>query len=109
MLGPWAVSGPAIEIGQQALADEEWTRRTRERLGADAMRLDELLAKAGLDIIGGTSLYRLTQSDEASELFDRLGRAGILVRRFSDQPTWLRWGVPAGDRDWQRLSAALRP
>jgi len=107
MLGPWAVSGPAIEIGQQALADEEWTRRTRERLGADAMRLDELLAKAGLDIIGGTSLYRLTKSDEASELFDRLGRAGILVRRFSDQPTWLRWGVPPDERAWQRLAECL--
>jgi cobalamin biosynthesis protein CobC len=108
MLGPWAVSGPAVAIGQQALADAEWKRRTLERLAADAWRLDELLIKAGLEIVGGTSLYRLTRSPDARDMFDRLGRAGILVRRFTEEPTWLRWGLPASENEWQRLSAALR-
>jgi cobalamin biosynthetic protein CobC len=108
MLGPWAVSGPAVAIGENALADSEWKRRTIERLASDAQRLDELLVKAGLEIAGGTTLYRLTRSPEASELFSRLGHSGILVRRFAGEPMWLRWGLPGSDDEWQRLSAALR-
>ena len=106
-LGPWAVAGPAIEIGRTALADNEWRRRTFDRLAADAQRLDNLLTGAGLTIIGGTSLYRLTESLDTGELFNRLGRAGILVRRFSEEPNWLRWGLPANENAWQRLAQAL--
>jgi cobalamin biosynthetic protein CobC len=109
MLGPWAVSGPAVVIGEKALADVEWKRQTVGQLAADAKRLDELLVKAGLDLAGGTPLYRLTRSHDAYETFDRLGRAGILVRRFAEAPTWLRWGLPAGESEWSRLSAALDP
>ena len=54
-----------------------------------------LLAGAGLAVVGGTSLYRLTESPKASEWFGRLGCAGILVRRFTEQPNWLRFGLPA--------------
>lgn len=108
MLGPWAVAGPAVAIGEQALADDEWKRRTLECLASDAKRLDELLADAGLDVDGGTPLYRLTRSRNAGELFSRFGRAGILIRRFTEEPTWLRWGLPAGEHEWQRLSVALR-
>jgi cobalamin biosynthetic protein CobC len=43
----------------------------------------------------------------APALFHQLGRAGILVRRFAREPTWLRFGLPAGEPDWQRLAAAL--
>ena len=107
MLGPWAVAGPAIEIGRTALADDEWRQRTLDQLAADAKRLDVLLSGAGLAIIGGTSLYRLTQSPDAGELFNRLGRAGVLVRRFAEQPNWLRFGLPADENAWQRLTDAL--
>jgi cobalamin biosynthesis protein CobC len=107
VLGPWAVAGPAIEIGRTALADDEWRQRTLDRLAADAKRLDRLLTGAGFAIIGGTSLYRLTQSPDTGELFNRLGRAGILVRRFAEEPSWLRWGLPGDDNAWQRLANAL--
>jgi cobalamin biosynthetic protein CobC len=106
-LGPWAVAGPAIEIGRTALADDEWRRRTLNRLVTDAKRLDSLLTGPGFAIIGGTSLYRLTQSPDTSELFNRLGRAGILVRRFAEEPNWLRWGLPGDENSWQRLADAL--
>jgi cobalamin biosynthetic protein CobC len=107
MLGPWAVSGPAVAIGEKALADSEWKKRTLERLASDAKKLDGLLIKAGLEIAGGTSLYRLTRSQTAGELFNRLGRAGIMVRRFAEEPTWLRWGLPANEGAWQRLGETL--
>jgi cobalamin biosynthetic protein CobC len=107
LLGPWAVSGPAVFIGEKALADACWKNRTIERLADAARRLDRVLADSEPEVVGGTSLYRLTRSSGAQELFNHLGHAGNLVRRFAEHPAWLRWGLPESEVDWQRLSAAL--
>ena len=107
MLGPWAVAGPALFIGEKALADKAWKEQTLTRLTEAAARLDEMLTNAGLEVVGGTSLYRLTRSPGAEQLFAHLGRAGILVRRFSEEPTWLRWGLPYNENEWRRLRDAL--
>ncbi len=39
-LGPWAVSGPAIEIGIEALSDESWADATRARITELAGQLE---------------------------------------------------------------------
>jgi cobalamin biosynthetic protein CobC len=106
-LGPWAVAGPAIAIGETALTDVTWAEATRALLAREARQLDAVLTEAGLELVGGTSLYRLVRAPAASDLYHHLGRAGILVRRFSEQPTWLRLGLPAGEEAWHRLRAAL--
>jgi cobalamin biosynthesis protein CobC len=106
-LGPWPVSGPALAAGLTALADTAWQARTRASLGARATRLRQLLLASGLDIIGGTSLFQLGRSDAAPALFQHLGRAGILVRRFPAEPTWLRFGLPADEQTWQKLQIAM--
>jgi cobalamin biosynthetic protein CobC len=106
-LGPWAVSGPAVEIGATALADTAWQDAMRVRLAEAAQRLDALLTGTGLTLVGGTSLYRLTQRADADALFDHLGRAGIVVRRFAKDAIRLRWGLPKDEAQWQRLMAAL--
>jgi cobalamin biosynthesis protein CobC len=107
MLGPWAVSGPALAIGAKALADAAWIRRTRIRLEGSAKKLDSLLTKSGLNVVGGTNLFRLVRTDAASELFRHLGHAGILVRGFPEQANWLRFGQPANAQAWRRLQIAL--
>ncbi len=106
-LGPWAVSGPAIAVGERALADRPWAMATRVDLAAAAIKLDQLLIGADLDIVGGTPLFRLVASDHAESVFNRLGNAGIFVRRFRRYPTWLRFGLPGGEEAWARLRAAL--
>jgi cobalamin biosynthesis protein CobC len=106
-LGPWAVSGPALAVGTQALADTVWIERTRRRLDDAAQRLDEILSGLALTVIGGTSLFRLVQTPAANALFQHLGHAGIWVRAFPDHPKWLRFGQPANERAWRRLKAAL--
>jgi cobalamin biosynthetic protein CobC len=106
-LGPWAVAGPAITVGVRALADAEWTQAARARLTQAAARLDEVLTGAGLDIVGGTSLFRLAQTPEAADIFGHLGHAGIFVRRFAEKPHWLRFGLPGSEAQWQRLGSAL--
>jgi cobalamin biosynthesis protein CobC len=106
--GPWPVSGPAIAIGTRALADSDWLEATRARLGKETARLDALLLKAVSGVIGGTRLFRLAAHDDARAIFERLIAAGILVRPFADEPTWLRFGIPGDENAWERLAAALR-
>lgn len=106
-LGPWAVSGPAIAIGQTALADDRWSKAMRERLEGEALRLDAVLIGRGIEIVGGTSLFRLVRLYSADRLFRHLGRAGILVRRFPEHAAWLRFGLPGSEAAWERLRAAL--
>jgi cobalamin biosynthetic protein CobC len=105
-LGPWAASGPALAAGRQALADTAWRAATIARLKQDCVRLDVLLRGAGMKLLGGTRLFRLYEG-EADAMFDRLGRAGILVRRFRFQPRLLRLGLPGDEAEWHRLQAAL--
>ncbi|CCD92858.1 putative threonine-phosphate decarboxylase [Bradyrhizobium sp. ORS 375] len=106
-LGPWAVSGPALTIGAAALADDTWLRQTRARLTRDCARIDALLSQAGCTAIGGTLLFRLVASARAADIADRLARHGIHVRRFPAQPSWLRFGLPGDEAQWQRLAEAL--
>jgi cobalamin biosynthetic protein CobC len=106
-LGPWVVSGPALAVGAKALANTAWIERTRRRLARAARRLDVTLAGAGLEILGGTSLFRLAQTPQADALFRHLGRTGIFVRAFPDNPHWLRFGLPVNEAAWRRLEAAL--
>jgi cobalamin biosynthesis protein CobC len=107
LLGPWAVSAPALAVGTKALADQVWIETARRQLNEAAGRLDRILTGAGLDIIAGTALFRLARARAASEWFHHLGRAGILTRVFSDHPAWLRFGLPAAAQDWQRLEIAM--
>ena len=103
------MSGAAIAVGTEALADTAWREAARKALAEAAGRLDAMLARAGLNLIGGTSLFRLVRAAEAARLFQTLGEAGILVRRFAEHPTWLRFGLPGAESDWQRLERALAP
>ncbi|MCI0431693.1 MAG: threonine-phosphate decarboxylase CobD [Rhodospirillales bacterium] len=106
-LGPWVVAGPALAAGSQALADLAWIADTRRWLAAASPRMDRLLAGAGFSVIGGTDLFRLAESANAPAWFNRLGRAGIYVRRFADRPDRLRFGLPGTEDGWTRLAAAL--
>jgi cobalamin biosynthetic protein CobC len=107
-LGPWPVSGAALAIGANALADKAWIEKTRSALAAASRRLDAMLAQAGLQVVGGTSLFRLVETARADALFRHLGGAGIFVRRFEERPAWLRFGLPGSEQGWRRLAAALR-
>jgi cobalamin biosynthetic protein CobC len=107
-LGPWAVSGPALEIGRIALDDEAWLKAAAERLAEDRTKLDALLSARGFATLGGTSLFRLASHPDTRRMTDLLGRQGIHVRAFAEQPTWLRVGLPANGESFRRLAAALQ-
>lgn len=108
MLGPWAVAGPALHVGALALGDADWLSSAGEARATDSRRLDALLAPHGR-VVGGTVLYRLLETPQAPSLFERLGRAGIYVRRFQHDPSHLRFGLPGDEAAWARLAQALAP
>ena len=107
MTGPWSVSGPALAIGATALEDLDWADNTRARLKEDAARLDALMANTGAVCVGGTSLFRLYRTGNATALQERLAHGYVWSRRFPYSDEWLRLGLPGQDPDWQQLERAL--
>lgn len=107
LLGPWPVSGPALEIATRALRDTAWAEQTRDRLTTDAERLDWLMTEHGANVVGGTSLFRLYEVDDAEVWQARLAAQHVWTRIFPYSKTWLRLGLPAPD-DWAKLEAAVR-
>ncbi|MFT4701585.1 MAG: cobalamin biosynthetic protein CobC [Yoonia sp.] len=105
-LGPWQVSGPALQIGAEALSDFQWVDETRARLAEDAKRLDTLLQDQGAIVLGGTDLFRLYEVDDAKAAQAKLATSKVWSRAFPYSDNWLRLGLPAPDR-WDQLEAAF--
>jgi len=105
-LGPWQVSGPALQIGAQALEDIAWAVEARQRLNQDANRLDRIMQQAGATLVGGTDLFRLYDTDNAKDWQTKLARHKVWSRILPYSDRWLRLGLPASDR-WDQLEAAL--
>ena len=105
--GVWDVSGPALALGAKAYADKAWHEATRSRLADAATRLREVLVNAGLQDVGGTDLFRYVKTGDAQAVWRRLAHQGIAVRRFEDQSTALRIGLPPDAQALSRLARAL--
>ncbi len=105
-LGPWPVSGPALEIGRRALEDMRWANATRQRLTVDVARMDAIVQTKGAELIGGTALFRLYKVDNALKWQKKLARRRVWSRVFPYDDTWLRLGLPPADK-WGQLEAAL--
>ncbi|MEO9792113.1 threonine-phosphate decarboxylase CobD [Tateyamaria sp.] len=106
MLGPWPVSGVALEVGARALSDTAWADNTRQRLTKDSDRLDALICNQGATLLGGTTLFRLYHVEDAARWQERLARHHIWTRIFPYADNWIRFGLPAPDA-WDQLEAAF--
>ncbi|WP_439528719.1 threonine-phosphate decarboxylase CobD [Pannonibacter sp.] len=107
MLESWAVSGPALALGQTALRDTAWQDAMRRQLADEMADLTLALSMAGLTVFGGTALYALAGLRKAEALHTALARRHIWTRRFEHSPTWLRFGLPGSPAALVRLSGAL--
>jgi cobalamin biosynthetic protein CobC len=106
-LGPWPCSGPALVIGRTALLDRTWADRTREHLGRQAGRLDDVLTTAGFAVVGGTALFRLVRHPDAASRHRTLAQQGIWCRSFEHDRDLLRFGLPADESGLARLASVL--
>ncbi len=104
--GPWAVSGPALEIGTAALSNVEWGAQMRERLAQQSSMLAELLEDCGFEIAGKNGLFVLARHRDATRIAQELMQAKILVRPFPDRPHLLRFGLSGNGNE--RLASTLK-
>ena len=107
LVGEWPVSAQALIVGQSAYADRVWREAATARLKDDTARMDQDLTEAGFTTAGGTALFRLAAHRDAQSHFRKLAEQGILTRPFTDEPTWLRFGLPRPE-DHARVRAALK-
>lgn len=106
-LGPWAVAGPALFIGAQALLDKAWIESTRRQLSAQRISLQEMLTAKGFTIVGATDLFVTTSHSDSANIAKSLAKNHILVRSFDYAPDWIRFGLPNNDAAFARLEDAL--
>lgn len=104
--GPWSVSGPALEIGAQALADADWIDDTVVWLSEAALHLDQIVTPHW-PLVGGTHLFRLYDTPDAPRARDLLARAGIWSRVFPWHPRWIRLGIPGNREEFDRVAGAF--
>ncbi|CAI3950122.1 threonine-phosphate decarboxylase CobD [Commensalibacter communis] len=107
MLGPWAVSGAALQIGLQALQDRSWFLQSQRQLSLQAKQLDQLFLTHQCQIVGGTHLFRLIEYPKAQTLWKYLASQGIWVRKFEYNAHWLRFGLPH-KQQWGRVQKTIR-
>jgi cobalamin biosynthetic protein CobC len=104
--GPWAVGGPALEIGTQALADAQWIDDTVVWLSEAALHLDQIVT-LHWPLVGGTHLFRLYDTPDAQAAHELLARAGIWSRIFPWHPRWIRLGIPGSREEFDRVAGAF--
>ncbi len=107
LLGPWPVNGVALLVAQYALLDAPWIETTRERLRSNSDRLNSILTRNGLEVIGSTDLFNLVSSDNAEQIADHLAHHAIYTRTFLEHKNHIRFGLPADDEGFLRLNSAL--
>jgi cobalamin biosynthetic protein CobC len=107
LLGPWAVSGPAQQIGVDALRDDGWQQATAARLARDGARLRTLLAAYGIDA-AGTPLFHWWPEARPEAFHEHMARHAIWVRLFRQAARGIRLGLPAQESDWARVEHALQ-
>ncbi|MFM2280607.1 MAG: L-threonine-O-3-phosphate decarboxylase, partial [Pseudomonadota bacterium] len=66
------------------------------------------LTAAGLEILGGTSLFALVRHSKAEALYEHLANHHVLVRKFDYAPTWLRIGLAPDQAADQHLAGILK-
>jgi cobalamin biosynthetic protein CobC len=73
----------------------------------DSVRLDAIVQSQGWQLVGGTPLFRLYETDDALVAQARLARGHIWSRVFAQKPTWLRLGLPGSEAEWARVAEVL--
>ncbi|MDI2112600.1 threonine-phosphate decarboxylase CobD [Commensalibacter nepenthis] len=107
MLGPWAVSGGALQIGLQALQDRFWFLQSQQQLSKQIQQLDQLFITHQCKVIGGNHLFRLIEYANSQALWEYLANKGIWVRKFEYNTHWLRFGL-SHYQQWDRVEKTVK-
>lgn len=112
-VGPWAVSGPTLQIATQALLDHPWQLSMRAYLhGISALNAERLQQTFSVYPMRHALFNSVPlPAQRAIEVEHKLAYAGIRVRRIEIDAAHglLRFGLidPACESDWPRFGEAL--
>ena len=95
LIGPWPISSITSIIASKALCDNVWKENTIKYLQENSRLIDSLTSKLKWEIVGGTNLFRLYKTPNASIAQDKLAKLKVWTRRFSYSPYWIRLGIPS--------------
>jgi len=108
ILGDWAVSGPAIEIGRKALQDKDWKAKSSELLELQSKMHRAVFERLSIQVVGGTLLFNLIEVADARTLHHELAKRAIWTRRFEYNPNWLRIGLCKSQSDLKQFEQLLQ-
>lgn len=106
--GPWSVSGPALIIGADALANAQWVSNMRLQIRQNAKDQVEVIEACGLQLIGNAGLFMEFEHHNATGIHEALLQEHILVRQFADRSTRLRFGLCENMEQLERLAWVLK-
>lgn len=105
LMGDWAVSGPAIEIGIKALQDKAWAEQNLSILKTQSQKHRDVFEQRGVKVVGGTLLFNLIEIDDARTLHHQLAKRAVWTRPFEYNPRWLRIGLCKTQADLKRFNS----
>lgn len=106
-IGPWAVSGPALQIGARAYQDICWINANRKKLQKLSSTQEKALGSIEFAPISSNALFQYFNRQNASKIFEGLANRKILVRDFPEQEISIRFGICANDDELSRLILGL--
>lgn len=107
MIGPWAVSNPAMFITDYLMRETGILHKLRADIIKRHAAMVEIFEGARLQIEGQTPLFTLIAHERAQELHEYLLKNRIYVRKFAYHAHWLRFGLTKDPKDDQRLLDVL--
>jgi cobalamin biosynthetic protein CobC len=105
VLGSWPITTSAALQLPAMFANNGWVTQTRIQLAKEAETWREILTHH-FTIIGHTPLFTLVECENAPYWYNKLAAQGILVRKFSYNNKWLRFGLPH-NKDLDRIITTL--
>lgn len=106
-LGPWAVSGPALEIARHAFEHPELVVAQRQSIEQCHEITRTAIMNSGCEIVGQNALFFLLEVGNGEAFKRGLGQQNILVRAFSHSPSRVRIGLVRNEEQARRLSECL--
>lgn len=92
-IGPWSINGPALYIAQQALSDNSWQQKQKQRLQKQSNKQHQLLARyMQASHFECNALFITVFIEDASEVYRQLCKQAIYVR-LTDEKDALRFGI----------------
>lgn len=91
-IGPWPISGQAIEVATHAFENSAWISDTKQKLQQLTEKMDKIIP---WKLIGGTNLFRLYRVPDAYEMQSRLAQRHIWIRSFRWRNDCVRIGLTA--------------